>query len=76
MFTYFIKGITLTMEDMAQIHPYYEAACTAEYVMENYGITDDDNALAIGHEVRRQMDKFGWSEEEAISHVLSYWVGK
>ena len=62
MFTY--NG--LTMAEMLPIHRYYEAACTAEYVMENWNITDEEQALKIGYAVRELMDKYGYSEEEAI----------
>lgn len=40
-FEYIIKGITLNMADMVEIHKYYEAACTAEYLMDNYEITKE-----------------------------------
>ena len=33
---YEIKGITLDVYDLMELHHYYEAACTAEYLMENY----------------------------------------
>lgn len=67
MFTY--NGLTMT--EMMHIHSYYEAACTAEYVMENYDITDENEALAIGYEVRRLMDKYGYGEEEAVAIYMS-----
>ena len=61
----------LTMEEMQRIHEYYEAACTAEYVMENHGIENEEDAIKIGCEVRRCMNKYGIDEEEAITMVLN-----
>ena len=68
---YIIKGVTLNEYEMYDIKKYYEAACTAEYIMENYDITDEDEALKLGYEVRRLMDKYGSDEEEAIKQVMS-----
>ena len=68
---YQIKGITLTASDLADIHSYYEAACTAEYLQDNYPqVTTDERALELGYEVRRKMDKYSYPEEEAIEFVL------
>lgn len=68
-FTYEIKGITLTMSDMVQIHEYYQAACTAEYLMDNYGF-DHKKALDAGYDIRRKMNKYGYDEEDAIREYL------
>lgn len=67
---YEIKGVTLTEWDMYDIKKYYEAACTAEYIMENHDITDEDRALKLGYEVRRLMDKYDYYEEEAIDEAM------
>lgn len=67
---YEIKGITLNEWDMYEIKKYYEAACTAEYIMDNYDIADEDKALKLGYEVRRLMDKYGSDEDEAIEQVI------
>lgn len=69
-FKYEIKGITLDVYDLIKIHEHYEATCTAEYLMDNYGITDEEEALSLGHEVRRLMDKYDYDEEEAIYEVM------
>ena len=69
-FQYEIKGITLDVNDLMDIHHYYEAACTAEYLMDNYGITNEYDALYLGYEVRRLMDKYEWDEETAIDAVM------
>lgn len=69
-FTTEIKGVTLTMNDMAMIHNYYEAACTAEYIMENYpNITNESDALELGYMVRHLMSKYDLSELDAIEHM-------
>ena len=66
----------LTMSEMSKIHEHYEAACTAEYVMENYGITSERDALAIGYNVRFLMDKYGYDENEAIAICMAKEQGK
>ena len=68
---YPIKGIFLKNADLAQIHSYYEAACTAEYLLDNYQcVTTEEQAMKLGHEVRRRMIKYGYDESEAIDLVL------
>lgn len=66
---YEIKGITLTEWEMYDIKTYYEAACTAEYIMENYDVTEEE-AMRLGHEVRRLMNKYGGEEEDVICEVM------
>ena len=68
---YEIKGITLDVGDLINIHAYYEAACTAEFVMENYEVSDEDQALQIGYDVRRLMDKYDYTELEAIDKIMA-----
>lgn len=68
---YEIKGITLDVGDLMDIHNYYGAACTAEYLMDNYGIEDEEDAMYLGYEVRRLMDKYDYDEETAIDEVLA-----
>jgi hypothetical protein len=73
---YTIKGVTLDDIDLMECHQYYEAACTAEYLMENYDIDDESTAMHLGYEVRRLMDKYGYDEEEAIYEVLRTMKGE
>ena len=68
---YEIKGITLNMYDLIEIHKYYEAACTAEYLMDNYDIAEELEALELGYEVRELIDRYGYDEEEASEKVMS-----
>lgn len=67
---YEIKGVTLDVGDLIEIHRYYEAACTAEFVMENYEVSDEVQALQIGYDVRRLMDKYDYTELEAIDKIM------
>ena len=67
---YEIKGVTLDAYELQILHEYYEAACTAEYLMENYDITDEGEAMNLGYEVRRLMSKYDYNEETAIDEVL------
>lgn len=67
---YTIKGVTLDDFDLMECHQYYEVACTAEYLMENYDIADEDEAMNLGYEVRRLMNKYDYDELTAIDEVL------
>lgn len=66
---YEIKGITLNEFDMYDIKKYYEAACTAEYIMDNYDVTEEE-AMKLGWEVRRLMDNYGGTEEDLVYEVM------
>ena len=68
-FKYEIKGVTLNEYDMYDIKKYYEAHCTAEYVADNYDVTEEE-AIKIGYQVRRLMDKYDSTEEDAIYEVM------
>jgi hypothetical protein len=68
-FAYKIKGITLNEYDMYDIKKYYEAHCTAEYIADNYDVTEEE-AIVLGYQVRRLMDKYGSTEEDAIYEVM------
>lgn len=66
---YTIKGITLNEYEMYDIKKFYEAHCTAEYIFENYNVTEEE-AIELGYEVRRLMDKYGGDEEDAIYETM------
>lgn len=68
-FAYEIKGVVLNEYDMIEIKDYYEAHCTAEYLLENYDLTEDE-AVSLGYEVRRLMFKYDYDELTAIDEVL------
>ena len=63
--------ILLNMSDMCQITETYQALCTAEYLMDNHNIEDEEKAVSIAYEVRRLMDKYGYDEDFAITEALS-----
>lgn len=67
---YTIKGITLNEFEMYDIKKFYEAHCTAEYIFENYDVTEE-KAIELGYEVRRLMDKYDYYEEDAIDKVMA-----
>lgn len=71
MFTYNYKGNELDMMEMSRISSFYEAACTAEYLMDNYDIENKNEALEKGYRVREIMSDYGMSEEEAITEVFN-----
>ena len=68
-----VNGMALTRSEMATISEYYDACCTAEYLLTHYEneITDEDTALTLAYEVREQMQKYDMSELDAIETVLS-----
>lgn len=70
-FTFEIKGITLDMCDMNRIHEQYQIFTTAEYLMENHHFKEKE-ALKLAADVRRLMDKYDYTENEAISKVILY----
>lgn len=69
-FTFEIKGVTLNMSEMNEIHMHYQIFSTAEYLMENYGL-DEKTALRKAADVRRLMDKYCLDEETAVDEVLN-----
>ena len=68
-FEYEIKGVTLNEYDMYDIKEYYEAHCTAEYIADNYDVTDEE-AVKLGYEVRRIMNKYGGDEDDIVREVM------
>lgn len=62
--------IELTMGDMCAVSQFYEACCTAEYLIDNGRVKDGEVAFEVGCEVRRLMDKYGYTEDEAIEEAL------
>ena len=71
---YEIKGVILDVNELSKIAHYYKAACTAEYLLENYSeqVKDEETALRIGYEIRKVMSDYGLTENEAIDDVLSH----
>lgn len=69
-FKYEIKGVVLDEYDMQRIHEYYEQRCTAEFLAENYDL-NEKLAMELAYLVRRKMDKYGYTEEEAVNEVLA-----
>ena len=60
-----VDGKELTIQDMGEIHHYYQACCVAEYLEDNYVVTTVE-AIDIGYDTRRLMEKYDITEEEAI----------
>ena len=70
MFTYNYKGNELDMIEMSRISGFYKAACTAEYLMDNYDVEDKDEALTKGYRVREIMGDYDLNEEDAIKQMF------
>lgn len=62
---YQIKGVVLDAYEMYEIKNTYEALCTAEYILENYKVSETQ-AVQLGYETRRLMNKYGGDEEDTI----------
>ena len=66
------KGVEIELDafDMSIIHQHYEEQCTADYLRENYEDWSEEKVQDIAIETRRQMDKYGYDEEEAIDIAI------
>lgn len=64
------NGVYLTEGELHRLHLFYEASCTAEYLMETYHIVDGEEALKLASEVRELMLEEDISEEEAIERIV------
>lgn len=63
---FFEKNYGLTVEQATAIHDYYETYSTAEYLMEKYPDLNEEKAVSTAEGVRILMDKYDYTEEEAI----------
>lgn len=72
-FEFEIHGVKLFVEDLVRISNYYQAASTAEYLIENHREFDTlEKAMSVGYQVRDLMCLQDYSEAEAIDYVLSH----
>lgn len=67
---YEIKGIILNSSECSDICHYYEQACTANLLMDEYGIEDENKAMEMAHEIRSRMADYYLSESDAIVEVV------
>ena len=69
------KGIEVELDciDMHNVHEYYEAQCTADYLRENHEDWDENKVQAIAWETRQQMFKYDYTEEEAIDIATDWY---
>ena len=70
------RNIVLNFKETAaiDIHKWYERACTAEYILENYADTIENNdqiAYNIACNIRDKMDKYSMSESDAIDLIFN-----
>ena len=66
-----IKGVTLNEWDMLDVKRYYEAACTANRILDMEYNISDDAALQLGYQVRLLMAERGSSESDAIDEIMN-----
>lgn len=62
--------VELDVIDMSYIYQYYEEQCTADYLRENHEDWSEDKVQSIAYETRRQMNKYDYTEEEAIEIAI------
>lgn len=62
--------VTLNAIDMMNISDTYKIMCTQEFLLEYYPDLGVKEAKEIAAEVHRQMDKYDFTEEEAIDEVF------
>ena len=55
---------------MHLIHKFYEIQCTMEYLENTYKDWSKNKIEAIAYETRRLMDKYEYTEEEAIDIAI------
>lgn len=60
----------LSVNELTELNMLYEAHCTAEYLLENHYVKDENLAIELGYEVRHKMSKYDYSESEAIHLAL------
>ena len=65
------NSTALSINELATLHGYYETCCTAEFLMENYDISDEEEAIFLGYRVRERMDKYSLTEDVAIDEIMS-----
>ena len=63
--------IELDEMEMQTIHDYYKIQCTADYIRENHEELSEEEIQKIATETRRQMNKYGFDENEAIREVMT-----
>lgn len=62
--------ISIDEYDMHRIHKFYEIQCTMEYLKNTYEDWSKSKIEAIAYETRRLMDKYEYTEEEAIDIAI------
>lgn len=72
-FKYIIKGTTLDMADMCQVNQFYRAACVAEHLLDTESLMTKEDSIDFAYKIIREMDKYGYIEEDAIDIVLKDW---
>lgn len=64
------SGQVLGTEELREASDYYEAACTAEYLADNYAAAleglPDETVLKMGYVIREKMADNNETEEEAL----------
>lgn len=66
-----VNGVELSSHTLMELSSFYEASCTAEYVSENRPDLTGEQALDVGYETRRLMDKYGYEELDAIGAAMN-----
>lgn len=62
--------VELSENDMYEIHKHYIEQSTADYLRDNHADWTEEKVQAIAIEARRQMYKYDFTEEDAITEAL------
>lgn len=62
--------VELSENDMYKIHKHYIEQSTADYLRDNHADWTEEKVQAIAIEARRQMYKYDFTEENAITEAL------
>ena len=63
-------GKVLNVMQLGKIAEFYNAMCTAEYIQDTYNIVNEDLAKELGYCARNIMNKYDYSEDEAINQLM------
>lgn len=68
------QEVLLSEDDMLMIHQHFELQCTADYLRENNPDWPEEKVQMIASETRRQIDKYGLDEEDAIESAKDDYI--
>lgn len=64
------KNQTFNMIDLMFLSNCYKVICTMEYLIETEQVKDEEEAFVVAVNVRNLMEKYGYTEQEAINEIF------